>query len=151
MTGLPIRSAFGSQSQLMGTRTSPSGVAYQRTVRSSLGIKPELLDAPVVLVMGGGEGVGSLSDIVDATYLKLKHDGLDATVAVICGRNEALKDDLNSRNWAATPPVEEASKIRKLWRRLRTAGYNKFQKQSTAPVITTPVSKDATVDVKGIG
>ena len=85
----------------------------------ALGVLPELLDKPVVLVMGGGEGVGMLSEIVDASYLKLKEDGVDATILVICGRNAVLKDDLNSRDWATTPPLKEKGRVRKWWRKWR--------------------------------
>ena len=47
----------------------------------------------------GGEGVGSLSDIVDHLYAELSHNGVDATVCVICGRNEKLKEDLERRDF----------------------------------------------------
>jgi 1,2-diacylglycerol 3-beta-galactosyltransferase len=53
----------------------------------------------MVLVMGGGEGVGSLSDIVNEIYAKLRTQGVDATICVICGRNEKLKADLETRCW----------------------------------------------------
>jgi len=49
--------------------------------------------------MGGGEGVGSLSNIVDALYVELKQKSIDATIAVVCGRNEKLKQSLNERDW----------------------------------------------------
>jgi 1,2-diacylglycerol 3-beta-galactosyltransferase len=52
--------------------------------------------------MGGGEGVGSLSDIVDELYAELYEQGVDATICVVCGRNEKLQEDLSTRDFAQT-------------------------------------------------
>jgi hypothetical protein len=49
--------------------------------------------------MGGGEGVGSLSDIVNSLYVELVMNGMDALVLVVCGRNEKLKKSLERRDW----------------------------------------------------
>lgn len=98
MIGLPIRHDFAIQAKAMGgDRTTEIGIAHRTMVRSSLGI-----DDPgrrMILVMGGGEGVGLLSDIVDELYAKLKTQGVNATICVVCGRNECLKADLATRNW----------------------------------------------------
>jgi len=53
----------------------------------------------VILVMGGGEGVGSLSAIVDALYIELALQKMHATIVVVCGRNEKLQQALESRDW----------------------------------------------------
>ena len=95
-TGLPIRVDFSIQAERLGDRNSEAGKAYQREMRRSLGIDP---DRNVVLVMGGGEGVGSLSSIVDSLYAKLRNQGVDATICVVCGRNEKLKNGLAVRDW----------------------------------------------------
>jgi 1,2-diacylglycerol 3-beta-galactosyltransferase len=53
----------------------------------------------MILVMGGGEGVGSLSDIVNELYAKLRTQGVDAIICIVCGRNDKLKADLETRCW----------------------------------------------------
>ena len=96
MSGLPIRHDFAKQADAMGDRTTPEGKAHQTKIREELGIDT---NKRMVLVMGGGEGVGSLSDIVDELYAKLRTQGVDATICVVCGRNEKLKTDLETRCW----------------------------------------------------
>ena len=98
MTGLPIRHGFAVEAEKLGAegRTSEQGIAYQTQVRKELGIAP---DKQMVLIMGGGEGVGSLSDIVNNLYAELSTKGIDATICVVCGRNEKLKTDLETRNF----------------------------------------------------
>lgn len=97
MTGLPIRHGFAEQAELLGgDRTSEAGKAYQKMVREQLNIPAT---KQCVLVMGGGEGVGSLSDIVNGLYAKLATDGVDATICVVCGRNEKLQQELITRNF----------------------------------------------------
>lgn len=96
MSGLPIRYDFAKQADAIGDRTTPEGKAHQAKIREGLGIDT---NKRMVLVMGGGEGVGSLSDIVDELYAKLRTQGVDATICVVCGRNEKLKTDLETRCW----------------------------------------------------
>jgi len=96
MSGLPIRYDFAKQADAMGDRTTPEGKAHQAAIREGLNIAT---NKRMVLVMGGGEGVGSLSDIVDELYAKLRMQGVDATICVVCGRNEKLKTDLEIRCW----------------------------------------------------
>jgi len=96
MTGLPIRYDFAQQADDMGDRTTPEGKAHQLKIREKLNID---LNKRMVLVMGGGEGVGSLSDIVDELYAKLRTQGVNATICVVCGRNDKLKTDLETRCW----------------------------------------------------
>ena len=54
-----------------------------------------------ILVMGGGEGVGSLSHIVNSLYVELVLNGMDALILVVCGRNDKLKTSLDTRDWSA--------------------------------------------------
>jgi len=96
--GLPIRHDFAVHAAAMTERTSKAGISYVKKTRKRLNLDPK---RHVVLVMGGGEGVGSLSDIVDATYAALVRQGIHATVAVVCGRNEKLKVELEERDWDA--------------------------------------------------
>lgn len=98
MSGLPIRRDFAVQATKMGGRHSPEGKVYQKFVREQLGLA-EYADRKTVLVMGGGEGCGRLSNIVDALYLQFVERGMEALILVVCGRNEELKESLNKRNW----------------------------------------------------
>lgn len=52
-------------------------------------------DRPVVLLVGGGEGMGPLEIIVEA----LAEARLPITLVVITGRNEALRRRLQARSW----------------------------------------------------
>jgi len=58
--------------------------------RRALGLPP---DAPVVVVSGGGWGVGDVDGAVD-TALAVE----DALVLVMCGRNEGLRERVESRH-----------------------------------------------------
>jgi 1,2-diacylglycerol 3-beta-galactosyltransferase len=111
MTGLPIRHDFALQSERLGDRTSEEGKAYQAAVREELGLDPK---KPMILLMGGGEGVGSLSKIVDALYRSLVLQGVDATICVVCGRNEKLQNELDSRDWGELVFPEKTGKRRRL-------------------------------------
>lgn len=98
LLGLPIRHDFSVESDQMGDRMSPQGKAYQESVRAKLNLPAT--DRKTLLVMGGGEGVGSLSNIVDALYYELTKQGIDAVVCVVCGRNETLLNSLAERDWS---------------------------------------------------
>lgn len=97
MAGLPIRHDFAIQAENLGDRYSEDGKAYQVIVRSDLGLK--YVDRKTILLMGGGEGVGSLSNITEALYAELVSKGIDAVILVVCGRNEKLQESLNTKNW----------------------------------------------------
>ena len=81
LCGLPIRLDFG-QIQI------DAGQA-----RAALG----LAQRPTVLLLGGGEGMGALESIAAALapVLAQRHGQL----AVICGRNEALRSRLAGQHW----------------------------------------------------
>lgn len=79
--GLPIRLEF------------LDAPASQAEARARLG----LADRPTVLVMGGGEGMGGLEGVVDALASGLH--GQPAQIAVVCGRNAALRQHLAARRW----------------------------------------------------
>lgn len=108
MAGLPIRHGFAVEAEKLGDRSSAEGKEFQASVKKALGINSE---KPMVLVMGGGEGVGSLSDIVNELYTKLSTIGVDATICVVCGRNEKLKNELETRDWNKV--IEGSSKGKK--------------------------------------
>jgi 1,2-diacylglycerol 3-beta-galactosyltransferase len=98
LIGLPIRHDFAIESENLGDRMSPQGKAYQQQVRTRVGL-PTPVNRKTLLVMGGGEGVGSLSNIVDALYVELVKQGIDAIIMVVCGRNDKLKKSLETRDW----------------------------------------------------
>ena len=52
-------------------------------------------DRPVVLLMGGGEGMGPLFDTATAIAMR----GGTFALAVICGRNRRLKEELEAQDW----------------------------------------------------
>jgi 1,2-diacylglycerol 3-beta-galactosyltransferase len=52
-------------------------------------------DLPVILVVGGGDGLGGVKRIAKA----LNSADFEATLVVICGRNEELKRDLEAVDW----------------------------------------------------
>ena len=63
-------------------------------------------------VLSTCSGVGSLSRIVDALYVELVSQGIDALVLVVCGRNEKLKKSLENRDWASVFEGWQATKNR---------------------------------------
>jgi UDP-N-acetylglucosamine:LPS N-acetylglucosamine transferase len=99
LLGLPIRHDFALEAERLGDRWSQDGLEYQRSVRASLRLPA--IDRKTLLVMGGGEGVGSLSKVVDALYCELVKQGIDAVICVVCGRNETLQKSLEKRDWDA--------------------------------------------------
>jgi len=157
MTGLPIRHGFAVQAEkLGGDRTSDRGMEYQKSIREELGIAPE---KQMVLVMGGGEGVGSLSDIVNNLYAELSSKGVDATVCVVCGRNEKLQTELLTRNFdAVTKEIQDKAErkrkgirgfLGKAKKRNRIAARQ--AKEAEASGETSPQIQKGKVDVMPLG
>ncbi len=62
------------------------------TLRNKLGW---VLDKPIVLLIGGGEGMGPLAK----TAREIDASGLDAGLVIVCGRNQGLKAALESEKW----------------------------------------------------
>jgi 1,2-diacylglycerol 3-beta-galactosyltransferase len=52
-------------------------------------------DMPAVMVIGGGEGMGMMSEIAEA----INRRALDAQLAIVCGRNETLRKEMRSITW----------------------------------------------------
>ena len=154
MAGLPIRHGFAVEAEKLGDRTTEAGKEYQKEVRKALGINP---DKPMVLVMGGGEGVGSLSEIVDQLYRKLTQQGVDATVCVVCGRNDKLKMDLENRDWAAVVSQEEGRPKKRhrilnlLKRSRRSKTIEESVKRAEAKEVLGDSQSEGNVNVVGLG
>mmetsp|Transcript_4680 Transcript_4680/g.6487 ORF Transcript_4680/g.6487 Transcript_4680/m.6487 type:complete len:535 (-) Transcript_4680:273-1877(-) len=148
MTGLPIRHDFAVQAEKMGDRTSVAGKEYQSTIKNALNIDN---DKPMVLVMGGGEGVGSLSDIVNELYAKFTNQGIDATICVVCGRNEKLKEELNVRDWDKVLAVTNGRKTKRRSKFAKTKRSKPIQ-QALERLTGAPTSHaKGNVDVVGLG
>lgn len=154
LTGLPIRHGFAVQAKaLQGDRTLPASKEYIEQVRQTLGLmeieeekyeqmettttdeereSPATKSPPMILVMGGGEGVGSLSDIVNQLYATLTLEGQDATLCVVCGRNETLKEDLDNRDWFAVVEAALQERVRK--RRMNRTFKERIMTSTPPPV-----------------
>jgi 1,2-diacylglycerol 3-beta-galactosyltransferase len=65
----------------------------RETIRSRLGWP---LDRPVIVLVGGGDGMGPLEEIASA----INEAQLQAALVVITGRNEKLRERLASRTWS---------------------------------------------------
>ncbi len=87
LLGLPIDPAFAAE---------PACSREER--RAALGLVPAL---PVVLLMGGGEGVGGLDSVAHA----LAREALRAQLVIVTGRNQALYDELARRREAFQMPT----------------------------------------------
>lgn len=142
MTGLPIRHDFAVQADALGDRTTPEGKAYQMQVRQDLELDT---DRRMILVMGGGEGVGSLATIVDALYREFTLKGMDATICVVCGRNAKLRKELSEKDWS-TVLEEEPTTTRK-----RRRGWFGRRKRGAQEAASEPADTPGSVKVVGLG
>lgn len=130
LVGLPIRYDFAVESERLGDggRMSEAGKDHQRQVREKLRLPAA--DRKTLLVMGGGEGVGSLSNIVNALYIELVKQRIDAVIMVVCGRNEVLKKSLEERNWDEL--FQKRSTTTKVKKTNRTLGLFSAARHSAA-------------------
>jgi 1,2-diacylglycerol 3-beta-galactosyltransferase len=81
VTGLPVDPRFAD------------ALIDQATARAALGWHPTL---PAILLIGGGDGMGPLYKIARA----IDERGLKCQLAIVAGRNEALKAQLEMSNWS---------------------------------------------------
>ncbi len=124
MSGLPIRYEFAFEAERLGDRNSLEGKIYQLQMRGYLDLfrnrnhdddhvdddhdgnintsvddDSDNSDRKVLLVMGGGEGVGSLSKIVHELYVHCLRSNIRTLILVVCGRNAKLKSSLETFQW----------------------------------------------------
>jgi len=92
--GLPIRPGFCVE---------PPSPQDKVEARRHLGLAE---DKPTALVVGGGDGMGGLEAVATAVGDRLAATGMDAQVAVICGRNEAVRASLSHRSWPSSVDVQ---------------------------------------------
>ncbi len=67
-------------------------IGNKRALRKKLGWPS---DKPIVLMVGGGDGVGPLGKTARA----IDESGLNVGLVIVCGRNEKLKAKLESQSW----------------------------------------------------
>ncbi len=67
-------------------------VGNKRELRAKMGWPP---DKPVVLLVGGGDGMGPLAKTAQA----IDESGLDLGMVIVCGRNEKLRAKLDAHVW----------------------------------------------------
>jgi len=83
--GLPVRPSFWEASR------------PREQLFNELGLEKE---RKTVLVVGGGDGVGSLGRIVEATANELSRECPgDVQVVAVCGKNAKLRSELEAKNW----------------------------------------------------
>lgn len=94
LIGLPVRPAFWNHS------------ISKAVIRQQLGLAD--MPSPVVLIVGGGDGVGGVgriaSSIVERMACLPSHDRetdsvIKPTIVVVCGKNERLRTQLQQRDW----------------------------------------------------
>lgn len=88
--GLPVRPAFWHDSR------------DKSHVRASLGLNI----GPVVLVVGGGDGVGRVGRIAVRLAERLAFHAPHAQIVVVCGKNERLRSQLDQRDWPVSVTVK---------------------------------------------
>jgi 1,2-diacylglycerol 3-beta-galactosyltransferase len=89
LLGMPVHASFSGESA--GARAPHQGRDQEHDQgRVALGLRPDL---PVVLLVGGGEGVGRLAQSARA----LMAEALPAQLVVICGHNARLQRALRQR------------------------------------------------------
>lgn len=131
-TGLPIRHDF-----------TAAATMDKKEAKETIGIKAE---KPMILIMGGGEGVGSLSKIVDELYKSFSAAGIDATLCVVCGRNEKLKKELEERDWSSVVEKRQRFKLS-----TRLFGQRRRRKRVAAAIKSREPTTPGKVDVVGMG
>lgn len=90
--GLPVRPAFWHD------------VREKARIKANLGLP----DVPVILVVGGGDGVGGVGRIAVSLAERVS-DQLGSSAAhivVVCGKNERLRNELNKRDWPVPVSVK---------------------------------------------
>ncbi len=99
VTGMPARRSFTEAMHMSAVEA-----------RKSLGLDP---DRPVVLTVGGGEGMGPLAEVVTETAALSP----DAQLVVITGRNRALYDTLSALKTPVSLRVEGFVNNMEVWMR----------------------------------
>ena len=99
--GLPIRQGFWSVESLPADKAPKQNQKPKAELRKDLELDSEL---PTVLVVGGGDGMGGIVNIATKLGQKLGSIGAGSAgpgyqMAVVCGSNEAAKNELSTVNF----------------------------------------------------
>jgi 1,2-diacylglycerol 3-beta-galactosyltransferase len=115
--GLPIRKGFWSQplstrsddddnSSDDNTNNSNSKIELQQKLRQKLGLHDTV---PIVLVVGGGDGMGGIIDISKQLGYELSRsssNNMESQMVVICGKNAYAQEQLEQvTDWGANVMV----------------------------------------------
>lgn len=76
----------------------PVADRYCQPIGSKAPLREKLgwpLDKPIILLVGGGEGMGPLAKAAQA----IDASGLDVGLVIVCGRNQRLKETLELHKW----------------------------------------------------
>jgi len=95
VTGLPLRKGFWNVD---------SSAANKKKTREMLRVGCD--DRKVVLVMGGGDGMGKLEEMVMTLSRQLATAAFKSHVVLVCGRNAKLEEKLLATQWAAGCALE---------------------------------------------
>lgn len=87
--GLPIRKGFWATE-------NNAGAVGKESTRQKLGLRADL---PVVLVVGGGDGMGGLVDISKQLGNELGRCSSRSQMVVVCGNNKEAKHQLDGVSW----------------------------------------------------
>ena len=88
--GLPIRRGFWA------TNNTGKSTVDKAPLRRKLGLDADL---PVVLVVGGGDGMGGIVDIARQLGAELGKAETKSQMVVVCGNNKDAKSQLDSHSW----------------------------------------------------
>jgi 1,2-diacylglycerol 3-beta-galactosyltransferase len=93
---LPIRKGFWSTEE--STTATATDAATKKGMRKELGLD---VDLPIVLVVGGGDGMGGIESISKELGSRLGRSGTKPTsqMVVVCGNNKAACKNLEKSSW----------------------------------------------------
>ena len=110
--GLPIRQGFWNKNEVKPSNEDSSGAGFMRFFgrkqdmmdpvstrpSSKLGLDEDL---PTVLIVGGGDGMGGIVNIASTLGEKLgeSSDSPACQMVVVCGNNEAARNELSNKRW----------------------------------------------------
>ncbi len=84
-----------SKMRLVGHPAHPKFSAYTGTKEEARQALGWAADIPVVMMLGGGEGMGDMQAVAEA----INRQALDIQLAIVCGRNAALQQQLRQVPW----------------------------------------------------
>ena len=92
------------------------------------------------------EGVGGLEKIVDELYKNFMEESVCASIYVVCGRNEKLKENLAKKDWAALLTSDNKPKKRRVLSRIL-----RRMKKAADQHVPNDVKVNAKGEVKVVG